>query len=357
MSAVTSVAVAVTMAGMSVFDVFGAYSPENTQFFVENATVVIKKDVVMCLTERFAPRTQNVVMDCLNELSEGAEVYCNGEFVEVVSIRGMERIEENLSEILAEYNDEQAEIYQKITFEKGIFNTTELVSSSNVISLINPQVLVTKREEKKEEIPFETVYEDSKSLAKGSTTVQTEGVNGSVTTIEEVKYLNGEEISREVVEEKTVEAVNEVILNGTRSVATLSKKQIEDCGEVCFPLANASCYVSSDFGFRTFDNSFHDGIDYAANEGTPIYSAWEGVVVFAGWDNTGYGNYVVVEHANGYRTGYAHMSEIVATVGENVNAGQLLGAVGSTGYSTGNHLHFNIKINGEYTDPAQFFSK
>ncbi len=354
-SAVMCVTVAVIMAGMSIFDVFGAYVPQNPQMTVENAVVVIKKDVVASLTERFSPNALSDEDDYFNALTEGAEVFCDGESVGVVSLRGVERIKENFAEILAEFDGEDAEIFQKVTFESGLFNTNNLSSSSAVLDLINPDVVVTKREETSEEIPFDTVYKDSKSLAKGTTKVDTKGENGCVTVVEEVKIVNGEEISRKVVEEKVVEAVDEVILNGTKSVCELSKKQIEACGDIVFPLANASCYVSSDFGYRSFDNSFHDGIDYAANAGTPVYSAWEGVVVFAGWDNTGYGNYVIVEHSNGYRTGYAHLSEIVVSCGETVNAGQLLGAVGSTGYSTGNHLHFNIRINGEYTNPASFF--
>lgn len=355
-STVTCVVVAFTMATMSVFDVFATYTGDATPKQVTTAKIVTKKDVVMSLTERFsAQSSQNPVFDSVDEMSEGYKVLCDGEPVGVVSARGMDRINEAFDEILSAYTDENAEIFQTIYFEGGIFNSSELSSSSTILSAINPKVVITKTEEKNEEIPYDTVYEDTNSLAKGETKTKTEGKNGSVKTVEEIKIVDGEEISREVVETKKTEPTNEVILNGTKSVISLSKKQIEAKDGICFPLGSASCYVSSSFGYRSFDGSFHDGIDYAANAGTPVYSAWDGVVVFAGWDSTGYGNYVIVEHSDGYRTGYAHLNEIGVSVGDSVNAGQLVGTVGSTGYSTGNHLHFNIRINGEYTNPAQFF--
>lgn len=355
LSTITCVVVAFTMATMSVFDVFATYNSDSSKV-VTTAKIVTKKDIVMSLTQRYSTQqSQSPISEGLDEITEGFTVFSNSEPVGVVSARGKERINEAFEEILSEFDDENAEIYQTISFEIGVFNTNDFSSSSTVISKINPKVVVTKTKEKVEEIPFETVYEDTNSLAKGETSVKTEGKNGSVKTVEEVKFIDGEEISREVVETVTTDATNEVILQGTKSVISLSKKQIEAKDGICFPLGSASCYVSSDFGYRSFDGSFHDGIDYAANAGTPVYSAWDGVVVFAGWDSTGYGNYVVVEHSDGYRTGYAHLNEIGVSVGDSVNAGQLVGTVGSTGYSTGNHLHFNIRINGEYTSPAQFF--
>lgn len=95
----------------------------------------------------------------------------------------------------------------------------------------------------------------------------------------------------------------------------------------------------------------HNGIDYAAPIGTPVRSVGDGVVEFAG-QQSGYGNIVVVKHRNNQSTAYAHLSQIDVKVGQNVNQSQTLGAVGMTGWSTGPHLHFEFRVNGEYVDPS-----
>jgi murein DD-endopeptidase MepM/ murein hydrolase activator NlpD len=94
----------------------------------------------------------------------------------------------------------------------------------------------------------------------------------------------------------------------------------------------------------------HKGIDYAAPKGTPIRSVGAGTVEFAGWQN-GYGNAVEVRHNNGKSTFYAHMSRVDVRRGQRIEQGQNLGAVGSTGWSTGPHLHFEFRVNGQHHDP------
>ncbi|THU02068.1 M23 family metallopeptidase [Lampropedia puyangensis] len=112
--------------------------------------------------------------------------------------------------------------------------------------------------------------------------------------------------------------------------------------------------VSSTFGSRfhpikkTWRN--HNGIDYAATTGTPIRSIGDGVVQQSGWSNS-YGNVVYVDHGQGRVTVYAHMSRRDVATGEKISQGQLIGAVGSTGMSTGPHLHFEFRVNGEFKDP------
>lgn len=96
----------------------------------------------------------------------------------------------------------------------------------------------------------------------------------------------------------------------------------------------------------------HLGVDYAAPTGTPIRSVGDGVVDFAGWQN-GYGNVVQIRHANERTTLYAHMSRIDVRKGARVEQGQRIGAVGSTGWSTGPHLHFEFRVNGQHVDPVK----
>ena len=113
--------------------------------------------------------------------------------------------------------------------------------------------------------------------------------------------------------------------------------------------------VSSGFAMRMHPilNSWrqHNGIDFAAPTGTPVRTVGDGTVDFAGQQN-GYGNIVIIGHRNGQQTAYAHLSRIDVKEGQSVSQGQSIGAVGSTGWATGPHLHFEFRINGEYHDPT-----
>lgn len=116
--------------------------------------------------------------------------------------------------------------------------------------------------------------------------------------------------------------------------------------------------VSSPFGWRIHPirktKSLHTGVDLPAPTGTPMYAAGTGVVLMAGWYGA-YGNAVIIDHGGGYTTLYGHNSKLTVSVGEKVSAGQKIAEVGSTGWSTGPHLHFEVRLNGNPTDPMQFF--
>ena len=117
--------------------------------------------------------------------------------------------------------------------------------------------------------------------------------------------------------------------------------------------------ITSRFGYRvaptTGASTYHGGLDIGAGMGASIVAAGAGDVIYAG-DNGGYGKCVMIDHGNGVVTVYAHMSSIGVSYGQYVTAGQYVGAVGSTGVSTGPHCHFEIRINGAQTDPAAYFS-
>jgi murein DD-endopeptidase MepM/ murein hydrolase activator NlpD len=112
--------------------------------------------------------------------------------------------------------------------------------------------------------------------------------------------------------------------------------------------------ITSGFGYRTHPvlgtERLHSGIDFGAAEGTPIVAAADGTVESAGWQG-GYGNTVIIDHGGGEATLYAHQSRLAVSTGAAVSRGQVIGYVGSTGLSTGPHLHFELRINGVPTDP------
>jgi murein DD-endopeptidase MepM/ murein hydrolase activator NlpD len=129
-------------------------------------------------------------------------------------------------------------------------------------------------------------------------------------------------------------------------------------GSFLWPVASY-VYVSSRFGLRihpiTGVQKTHTGMDIASNQGTAVYASDGGTVTLAGW-NGGYGNCIMIDHGNGYVTLYGHLSAINVSQGQTVSQGETIGLVGSTGNSTGPHLHFEVLQNGTRIDPEQFFS-
>ena len=111
--------------------------------------------------------------------------------------------------------------------------------------------------------------------------------------------------------------------------------------------------VTSRFGWRWGGTDWHPGIDVAGDTGTPIVATASGTVVASGW-NGGYGRQVVLDHGNGINTCYAHNSENLVSVGQTVKKGQLIAYMGSTGFSTGPHVHYEVRVNGTAVNPAGF---
>ena len=132
-----------------------------------------------------------------------------------------------------------------------------------------------------------------------------------------------------------------------RSIPTLQPVRSEDI-----------VAISTRFGTRkdqTYGmNKFHNGIDFAANRGTPVYASGDGIVIDANYDN-GYGNHVEIDHKNGYSTFYGHLNSLKVKPNQNVNRGDTIGTVGSTGVSTGYHLHYRVTYNGEPINPSKLF--
>ena len=150
---------------------------------------------------------------------------------------------------------------------------------------------------------------------------------------------------------KSFGAIENMVKNKEKLLAAIPSIQ---------PISNRTLNrVSSGFGYRIDpvykDRRLHPGLDFTAPVGTPIYAAADGVVKDAGFNTGGYGNRVVVNHGFGYETLYAHMVRIKARVGTKVKRGEVIGYVGSTGKSTGPHLHYEVHKNGIQLDPIYFF--
>lgn len=201
-------------------------------------------------------------------------------------------------------------------------------------------------------MPYETTVLYDDTMYETQTRVQQYGITGQRNIKANVYYINGSESSYEVLmaDTPTQNAVNEILVRGTIPVPYVLK--LANSGGMALPLSSYT--VTSDYGYRNTGiegaSTFHKGIDLAAPYGTPIYASAEGKISFAG-SSDGYGLLVKIKHDGGVETRYGHCSTLLVSSGEYVEKGQVIALVGSTGTSSGNHVHFEVRINGEPVDP------
>lgn len=158
-------------------------------------------------------------------------------------------------------------------------------------------------------------------------------------------------------EDAEIALLEQAILTEKQQIYAAQQAALYDGGSFVFPIASYK-YISSKYGYRTHPvtgqtNKFHSGVDLAADYGTAIYAAYNGVVASAGY-NSSMGNYVMINHGGGLYTIYMHASSLCVSEGDTVTAGQTIARVGSTGVSTGNHLHFTVRKDGAYVDPNDY---
>ena len=139
-----------------------------------------------------------------------------------------------------------------------------------------------------------------------------------------------------------------------------NKKAINyDGGKFKWP-APSYTRISDDYGYRIHPTlktqQFHNGVDMASPSGSPILAAYDGEVIAASYSST-MGNYIMIDHGDGLITIYMHASSLGVSAGQSVSRGQQIGCVGSTGRSTGPHLHFGVRLNGSYVSPWNYLSK
>jgi len=207
-------------------------------------------------------------------------------------------------------------------------------------------VRTVKETQYEAEIPFERSYEESSSLYKGDIKVKVRGKEGKKEVLSEMVYVNGIEESKNIVKEKVLEEpTTEILLKGTKE-----RPKTLAYGKFTQPTRGI---LTSRFGPRW--NSTHRGIDIGVPTGTQNVAADGGKVVFAGWKGT-YGNLVIIDHENGYKTYYAHNSALKVKAGQRVSRGQVIALSGATGRVTGPHLHFEVLKNGKVVNPLSYIN-
>ncbi len=248
-------------------------------------------------------------------------------------------------------------------------NTVTYNGQQVVTNKVDPIIEVVQTFETTEEetVDYETVQEEDETMLTGQYEVETEGQEGKKEITYENQMVNGEVVSTEKVsEEVTQKPVHEVILVGEGSVnnsvtvdggsSVASSSEYEASTEssstgLIWPSGSKS--VTCEFGCY----SGHTGIDIQNYYGAPEYAAADGVVVTSGWSNYGYGYHTIIDHGNGVKTLYAHQpSQPPVSVGQYVTQGQVIGFEGATGNVTGEHLHFEVQINGTAVNPRGYIS-
>ena len=209
---------------------------------------------------------------------------------------------------------------------------------------------VVKQERYLDDVSYNIEYTDSADLYQGDYKVTSKGEYGKADVMAKATYVNGEETERTILSSVTLkEPVTEYRLRGTKVRPTWMPT-----GSFRWPTSGR---ISSYFGGRKspggIGSTNHKGIDIAVPRGTPIYAADGGTVTYSGW-MSGYGYLVQIDHGNGYVTRYGHNSSLTVSVGQHVYKGQQVARAGSTGNSTGNHCHFEVRYNGVAKNPLNY---
>ena len=226
----------------------------------------------------------------------------------------------------------------------------QILNVREVIPFLSVQTTETITYQEAIASPVEEVEDDS--MYQGDTKVLDAGSEGLAEITADVTYVNGNERERNITNNVTItEPTAKVIAVGTKE-----RPSWLPTGSFIWPVYGN---ITSYFGYRYIfgSYSYHSGIDIAAAYGTGIQAADGGTVIWAGTgtgSNWSYGKYVIIDHGNGYQTYYAHCSSLLVSVGDKVYQGQVIARVGSTGRSTGNHCHFQVKINGTTVNPLSY---
>lgn len=220
-----------------------------------------------------------------------------------------------------------------------------------VIGLINPLITVVEELHKVERqtIKYKTeIIKDPSYYASYSEVVQN-GVNGESRVIQKIKKENGNIASAVIIDtEELTPAVNKIIKTGTKSEYLVGSTDL-------WGWPTRTPYIISDT-FRWRWGKMHNAIDITGTgKGSPIYAVNDGTVITARAYHSSLGNYIEINHHNGYITLYAHLQKMYVKVGQGVHRGDVIGTMGNTGFSTGTHLHFGVKLNGTYIDPFRLY--
>lgn len=325
-----------------------------------NATMTEKPQITVTLVSQdrisSADTLSKNIISTSSEVYSGVGVYVNDEFIFAVessdTLDNVLSYVQNSAKSATGSNDVQ--ILDVIETASGLFCEGDFVDENGaaqqlVSGAIN--VKTVKTEKISEVIKHKSVTAKDNTKPIGYRRVVVKGEDGERRKTVQTVYVNGKEQESKVVKTEIVKsAVDEQIIIGTRKVS--KAVAVAENERLTWPVNGG--YISQYFGAFDTDVNGHTGLDIAASNGTQIYSASVGTVTEVIYSNSGYGNRLKVNCGNGIVLLYAHCSEIDVSVGDTVNVGDMIAKVGSTGNSTGPHLHFEVRKNGAKVDPAPY---
>lgn len=302
----------------------------------------------------------NLQSDCVG-------LYIDNEFIGATSEE--QALNAALDKVLVDYrkdydDETTTEFANDVKVRSGKFDESKIMSVNEIIEKaegkfsiqLSTDIVYTR------EIAYDITTEYDESQPSSYEKIKTEGENGEEEVTVRTVYVDG--VQTDAYETDSVvikEAVDEVVVKGSdsssegTSSSSTSSSSSYGSGSFIWPVPYTH-NITSEFGMRW--GRLHGGIDIAAGGvyGQSIVAADSGTVILAGNQGDGYGNYVIIDHGNGYKTLYGHMSSVAAYTGQQVSQGEVIGYVGSTGNSTGPHLHFEIRVNDVQTDPLGYVS-
>ena len=253
------------------------------------------------------------------------------------------------SEIAARYDMSSSEL---LALNPGFDIDKIWLGQELTVSAAVPLLSVksVERVEYQSAVAYETEWVDDSSMYQGESRVLTAGVDGVANVTANVTCLDGTETGRDVLSSVTVTGpVTRVVAVGTKE-----RPKTMASGSFSWPTSGR---LTSTFGGRRspggIGSTNHKGIDIAGSRGQAIKASDGGTVTYAGW-MSGYGYLVIIDHGNGYQTYYGHNSKLLVSVGTKVYKGQQIAKMGSTGNSTGNHCHFEIRKYGTSVNPLNY---
>ncbi|MBR1852075.1 MAG: M23 family metallopeptidase [Lachnospiraceae bacterium] len=256
---------------------------------------------------------------------------------------------DTLSEIAIKVNIPMDRIVELNSDKLENENSMIRVGEKLVITIPEPELSVVRTEDNyfEEAYDVDIVYIDNNDWYTNQSVVHQQPSAGFRKAIVRVNYLNDTEVSREILKEEVVlEAVPKIVERGTKIPPTYIK-----------PISGGR--LSSGFGKRSAPtkgaSTYHKGVDWATPTGTAVYASCGGTVAKAGW-GSGYGYVVYIDHEDGRQTRYGHLSKVLVKAGQKVKQGEKIALSGSTGISTGPHLHFEILINGSQVNPLKYLN-
>lgn len=351
-------------------------SPVNYNGYVDNQDIdygLASTENVSTADEAFSELNSNahtIITKALiedNLQSDCVGLYIDNEFIGATSEE--QALNAALDKVLVDYrkdydDETTTEFANDVKVRSGKFDESKIMSVNEIIEKAEGKFSIQLATDivYTREIAYDITTEYDESQPSSYEKVKTEGENGEEEVTVRTVYVDGVQTDAYETDSEVIkEAVDEVVVKGSdsssegTSSSSTSSSSSYGSGSFIWPVPYTH-NITSEFGMRW--GRLHGGIDIAAGGvyGQPIVAADSGTVILAGNQGDGYGNYVIIDHGNGYKTLYGHMSSVAAYTGQQVSQGEVIGYVGSTGNSTGPHLHFEIRVNDVQTDPLGYVS-